>query len=208
MTLTAGTEDFYARRAAEYAASSRGSDTRRLQTFLSRLKPGSTILELGCGAGLDSSFMLAAGFDVTPSDGSPEMAREAERNLGRPVRILPFATLAEQNAFDGVWANACLLHVSRPDLSDVLGRILRALRPGGLFYASYKTGKSEGNDRYGRYYNYPPQDWLSDIYHGVGWCHLDIEHKAGGGYGGERVDWIHVLAEKSVERHSGDQVHI
>ena len=44
---------------------------------------GATILELGCGAGADSAEMLAGGFDVYPTDGSPEMAGEA-RTLAAP----------------------------------------------------------------------------------------------------------------------------
>lgn len=200
--MSAGTDDFYARQAADYAAASEVSSIERLQAFLDRMPPAASILELGCGAGLDSAFMLAAGFDVTASDGSPEMAREAEHRIGRPVRVMPFDRLTDREAFDGIWANACLLHVARSELSATLGRILTALRPGGLFYASYKTGKPEGPDEYGRYYNYPPQDWLAGIYRGVGWSNVKIEHKAGGGYGGERVDWLHVLAEK-VRREGG-----
>ena len=47
---------------------------QRLSRFLALLPPGGTILELGCGAGANSAQMLAAGFDVRPTDGSPEMA--------------------------------------------------------------------------------------------------------------------------------------
>ena len=53
------------------------------------------------------------GFDVTPTDGSPEMAEVASRRLGRPVGTLLFHDLDEVEAYDGVWANACLLHVPR-----------------------------------------------------------------------------------------------
>ena len=88
--MSTGTDDFYARQAADYAAASEVSSIERLQAFLDRMPPAASILELGCGAGLDSAFMLAAGFDVTASDGSPEMAREAEHRIGRPVRVMPF----------------------------------------------------------------------------------------------------------------------
>ena len=63
-------------------------------------------------------------------------------------------------AFDGVWANACLLHVPRTALPGILAKVQRALRPGGVFYASYKAGEAEGRDRFGRFFNYPDAAWL------------------------------------------------
>ena len=64
-------------------------------------------------------------------------------------------------AYDGVWASACLLHVPRDELAGVLARIHRALKPEGLFYASYKVGHGDGRDSFGRYYNYPPRSgWM------------------------------------------------
>ena len=60
------------------------------------------------------------GFDVAPTDGSPEMAAIASRRLGRPVATLLFHDLDAVEAYDGVWANACLLHVPRAELAQVL----------------------------------------------------------------------------------------
>ena len=37
----------------------------------------------------------------------------------------------------------------------MLTLIRRALKPGGTFYASYKTGEGDGRDTLDRYYNYP-----------------------------------------------------
>jgi len=90
------------------------------------------------------------------------MAAEASRRLGRPVGTLLFHELDAVEAYDGVWANACLLHVPRPELAQVLARIWRALKPAGYFYASYKAGSVDGRDKLNRYYNYPTPDWLRD----------------------------------------------
>jgi len=68
------TLQFYRRNAEAYAQRQFTSRTARLTRFLALLPPGAAILELGCGAGGDSAEMLARGYDVTPSDGSPEMA--------------------------------------------------------------------------------------------------------------------------------------
>ncbi|TPW31405.1 class I SAM-dependent methyltransferase [Martelella alba] len=190
------TFDFYNKEASVYAGASRVSNAERLSGFLKALPPGASILELGCGAGFDSAFMLAAGFDVTPSDGSPEMVREAEARLGRPVRLIPFEALEDAACYDGIWANACLLHVPRDRLAGVFMRIFTAMRAGGLFYASYKTGKPEGFDAYGRYYNYPERDALLMQYQAAGFRDIRIEARAGGGYGGEKVDWLYIFATR------------
>lgn len=188
---------FYATEAEVYAGRSRGVDTTRLDPFLARLPPAARILELGCGGGHDSQAMLAKGFDVTPTDGSAELAHEAGKRLGRPVRVLLFGDLDEKDSYDGVWANACLLHVPRRDLPGIIERIHAALRPGGVFYASFKAGSGEGRDRFQRYYNYPSPEWLREVYGALQWGSLDIEADIGSGYDREPTDWLHVTATKA-----------
>ena len=81
--------------------------------FLNLLPPQARILELGCGGGRDAAVMIAAGFDVDPTDGTPEIVRIAEERLGRPVRVVHFDKLDALETYDAVWANASLLHVPR-----------------------------------------------------------------------------------------------
>ncbi len=185
---------FYDDNAEVYASRSRKLPTERLAVFAARVAPGGTILELGCGAGEDSEWLMANGFNVVPTDGSAAMAVQAGRRLGLPVRVLRFDEIAEVNAYDGVWASACLLHVPRADLCGVLARILLAMRPGGIFYASYKAGETEGSDRFGRYYNRPSPEWLSSAYRDAGWRAPSIESTTGGGYDDEPTEWLHVTA--------------
>jgi SAM-dependent methyltransferase len=79
-----------------------------------------------------------------------------------------FDQLDAREVYDGVWASACLLHVPKEELAGILARIHRALKPDGIFYASFKTGESDGRDSLGRYYNYPSADWLSATYAAAG----------------------------------------
>ncbi|WEZ83846.1 class I SAM-dependent methyltransferase [Rhizobium sp. 32-5/1] len=188
------TLNFYALRAEAYAAKTADTPADGLDGFLDALQAGALILELGCGSGRDSAHMLSRGFDVAPTDGSPEMAALAEQRLGRPVAILPFDQLTAVNLYDGIWANACLLHVPRPALSGILTRIRPALKAGGLFRASLKAGDLEGRDRFDRYYNYPSECWLRDCYEAAGWTTIRIETRDGGGYDGEPTLWLRVHA--------------
>jgi SAM-dependent methyltransferase len=192
------TLQFYRTNAEAYAKREIAKRTR-LTRFLALLPPGGSILELGCGAGADSADMLARGFDVCPTDGSPEMASEASRRIGRPVETLLFHDLNKVEAYDGVWANACLLHVPRAELVQVLARIWRALKPAGHFYASFKAGETDGRDRLNRYYNYPSPDGLRANYAEAGsWSSLSIETGEVRGFDNELAAMLFVMARKSV----------
>ena len=192
------TLQFYRSNAQAYAEREIAKHTR-LTRFLALLPPAATILELGCGAGAASAEMFLRGFDARPTDGSPEMAEEASRRLGRPVETLLFHDLDKVEAFEGVWANACLLHVPRDELAQVLSRIWRALKPGGYFYASFKIGDAEGRDTLNRYYNYPSPDWLRVNYASAGnWSSLSIETGEVRGFDNEPAAMLFIVARKSL----------
>jgi SAM-dependent methyltransferase len=191
------TLQFYRGNAEAYAKRTFTSRQARLMAFLAQLPAGASILELGCGAGGETAEMLARGFDVRPTDGSPEMADIASKHLGRTVKTLLFHELDEVEAYDGVWANACLLHVPRAGLADVLARIWRALKAGGVFYASYKAGDGDGRDTLNRYYNYPSQDWLRATYADAGeWSSLTMEAGEVLGFDDKMASMLFVVAQK------------
>lgn len=192
------TLQFYRSNAQAYARREITKHTR-LHRFLALLPPGGAILELGCGAGADSAQMLARGFDVHPTDWSLEMASEASRRLGRPVETLLFHDLDKIEAYDGIWANACLLHVPRAELAPILARIWRALKPAGYFYASFKAGEADGRDTLNRYYNYPSADWLRANYADAGsWSSWSIETGEVRGFDNELAAMLFVVARKSL----------
>lgn len=192
------TLQFYRQNAEAYAQREITSRHARLTKFLALLPPCAAVLELGCGAGGDSAEMIARGYDVTPTDGSPELAEIASRRLGRPVGTLLFHDLDSVEAYDGVWANACLLHVPRDRLASVLSLIRRALKPGGAFYASYKAGDGDGRDTLDRYYNYPTEDRLRATYAQAGeWTDLSIETGEVRGFDDAMAEMFFVLARKN-----------
>lgn len=191
------TLQFYRSNAEAYARREITSRRARLTAFLTRLPPAAAILELGCGAGGDTAEMLTRGFNVRATDGSPEMAEVASRHLGRPVETLLFHELDEVEMYNGIWANACLLHVPREELASVLSLIWRALKPGGVFFASYKEGEGGGRDALDRYYNYPSQDWLRATYVEAGsWSSLAMERGEVRGFDDKMAAMLFVVAQK------------
>ncbi len=192
------TLDFYAAEASAYGARSDGLGiSKSLTAFLEQLPKGAVVLDLGCGTGRDTRALIDAGMQVTAVDGSPEMAREAERRLGIAVRVQLFEDVNDVAAFDGIWANASLLHVPRAGLSSVFARVYRALKPGALLYASFKSGDTDGRDKLGRYYNYLDAGELTDLLRDAGaWRSIDINQGRGKGYDGTETGWLQVLARK------------
>ncbi|MDZ7666523.1 MAG: class I SAM-dependent methyltransferase [Desulfotignum sp.] len=110
--------------------------------------PGARLLELGCGSGRDAAFMLENGFDVTASDGIQEMIDAATAChpvlAGRLCRIrLPRDLTPALGPFDGVYAVATLMHLTRPDIQEVFARIRRMLVPGGRLFFSVPLSRDD-----------------------------------------------------------------
>jgi SAM-dependent methyltransferase len=192
------TLQFYRRNAEAYADRAK-APSMRLTGFLSLLPSGGSILELGCGAGNHSAKMLAAGFRVRPTDGSPEMAEIASRRLGHPVEAMLFDQIDAHEAYNGVWASACLLHVPRDELAGILRKIHRALKPAGAFYASFKLGEGDGRDTLGRYYNYPSPEWLQATYAAAGkWNSLASDTSVTRSFDETPANMLHLVVRKTA----------
>ncbi len=105
-----------------------------LDWLLERLASGSRVLDVGSGTGRPTASALTdAGHEVLGVDVSPVMVDLAARQVPRAtfrladIRELPL----EEGAFDAVCVYFSLLQMSRAEQSRVLGRLARALRPGG-----------------------------------------------------------------------------
>ena len=128
--------------------------TSLLADFNARLAAGSDVLDLGCGAGIPATRALADRFRVTAVDISARQLEAARRNVPEATFLqgdlatidLPAAT------FDGVTAFYSISHVPREEHDVVFGRVLRWLRPGGLFLAV--LGAEDSPDWVG--------DWLGE----------------------------------------------
>lgn len=192
------TLDFYERRGREWAAAlPHAGHSPELDPFLDLLVPGARILELGCGDGRDAERMIARGFDVHPSDGSPHMARLASERLGREVPVLHFAGLDAVEEFDAVWCQATLLHVPEAELPAVIARIHRALRPDGRHWASFKGGEGGGRDPHGRFFSYLPAARVEAAYRAAApWAEWAISTHDGFSFGHIPTPWHNVLARK------------
>ena len=191
---------WYQAQAPRHVYSSAIGPSRHLDAFLDRLTSGARILELGCGSGRDALHLAERGFAVDATDGTPAMVRKARERTGLDVREMRFDQLDSDNAYDAVWAHACLLHVRRIDLPDILSRIATALRPGGWHYASFKLSGPEnpveGRDRRGRLHNFPDAGWVESIYREADFLIEEALAFRGDGADGVVRDWLAITVRK------------
>ncbi len=101
----------------------------------------SRVLELGCGPGtfwLENEGRIPEGWDVTLSDLSAGMLKEAKERLKSVPHHFEFAEIDaqeipfEDNRFDMVMANQVFHHI--PDANRALQEIRCVLKPGGRVY--------------------------------------------------------------------------
>ena len=113
--------------------------------LVSRLPPRSRVLELGCGAGVPDTRLLADRFRVTGVDVSPEQVRRATAAVPSAEFVCADFTDLElpQGSFDGVAAFYSFNHVPRELLAPLFRSIRGWLVPGGVLVTALGTGNTE-----------------------------------------------------------------
>lgn len=126
---------------AEYERAFAGSPAHResLERLLADLAPASRVLDVGSGTGRPTAQTLTdAGHRVLGVDVSPVMTALAARQVPAAefrcadVRDLPLP----EGGFDAVCVYFSLLQMERGEQVDLLERLVRSVRPGGVLVAA------------------------------------------------------------------------
>jgi SAM-dependent methyltransferase len=171
--------------------------------FVRVVPPGSRVLEVGSGSGRDALALEQAGLSVRRTDITPAFV-DLLRARGQVAdRLDPLVDdLADpatpEAAYDGVWADASLLHVDREDLPTVLARLARATRPGGGLFVSVKEGDGEdwsihGNVTAPRFFTFWREEPLRSALEAAGWSVREVVRTEGS----EREPWLAALAVRA-----------
>lgn len=140
--LVAAGYDEVAERHAEWAARTRvGERIEYVSRVLAWLAPGSTILDVGCGAAGVSTRMLAASHRLVGLDLAWSNLDLARRNV--PAAAFVQADMSEVSfrpaSFDAVVAFYSMIHLPRAEHGPLLLSIADWLKPGGLLAAAFGT---------------------------------------------------------------------
>ena len=112
----------------------KGIGVAEVRRWARQFPAGSTVLDLGCGPGFPiTAVLVEAGLKVYGVDGAPSFVEAFRRNLpGVPVLCEPVErSTFYGRTFDGVLAWGLLFLLGAEAQRELIGKIARALVPGG-----------------------------------------------------------------------------
>jgi SAM-dependent methyltransferase len=117
-------------------------DTLR-EVVCRELPPGSRLLDLGCGTGIDALGFAQLGYPVVATDWSPGMVARTETRVAGASSLAPVAVRllgihelsALDGTFDGIYSNFGPMNCV-PDLPAIADECARLLAPGGTLVFS------------------------------------------------------------------------
>jgi SAM-dependent methyltransferase len=192
-TATVRHGGFYEERAAEYFEGTRNVDMAELYSrFLSEIPPGGLILDAGSGSGRDTLAFVKFGYGVEAFDASAALAAISSDATGVKTEVLAFEDFAARpDRYDGIWALASLLHVPREHLARVVAALAASLKPGGVFLATFKAGRSDLVDDFGRSFTNMTQDTAKRLFWTTGlFDKVEVREVEGAASFGRRAIWV------------------
>ena len=165
--ITYDTLNYYNENAELYCEQTKvGNVQENYDRFLRTIPDGSYILDFGCGSGRDSKYFIENGYKVRAIDGSTEICKITSKYINQEVECMRFEDLDDVDVYDGIWACSSILHVEKENLPEILNKMLRSLKSGGVIYTSFKLG-SGYEIKEGKYYNYITKEEMEDILKGL-----------------------------------------
>lgn len=114
------------------------------------IKPGSKILEIGCGLGAESTFLAVRGMNMTSVDISQDAVNTAKKiadayqvNVNWKVGDILQMDLPEQG-FDVITDQGCFHHLTNEERPVYLKQVMKFLKPGGMFILRCFSDKISG----------------------------------------------------------------
>ena len=141
------TQETYTQIAESYVSANEDRNVimPQIEQFVSLVKPGGRVFDVGCGPGFDTAVIQSHNLRIISMDYNWQMMATGRNNLQlandfvqADMRQLPFDECA-----DGLWVNASLLHIPRNEVPATIRDFHRVLRPGGILYLAVKRGAGE-----------------------------------------------------------------
>lgn len=172
--------------------------------FISFLKPGNLVLDVGCAGGIKSKHFLKNGLQVVGIDFSEKMIEIAQRELpGEKFLVLDLKDVDKlEYLFDGIFMQAVLLHIPKKEVADDLRKVTEKLKKGGYLYIAVKEKKPQGQEEeikiesdysysYERFFSYFTVDEIELYLHNLGLEIVFFKVDSSGS-----TNWIQVIGRK------------
>lgn len=118
-----------------------------LRRMLKCMPVKGSVLEIGSGPGREADFVESLGAVVRRTDAAQAFL-DVQAERGKKAELLNVVTDELGGPYDAVLALCVLIHVDREQIDAVLRKIRRALKPGGAFLVSLRTGEGETSGKY------------------------------------------------------------
>jgi SAM-dependent methyltransferase len=117
---------------------------------------GGSTADIGCGSGREVAWLNANGFPAKGFDASQGLLVEARARypqLDFAYAQLPDLSGLAANTCDNVLCETVIMHLERAQIGRSVGRMLDIVRPGGIFYLSWRVIRdTDQRDKHGRLY--------------------------------------------------------
>ena len=176
--------------------------------FASLLPRGARVLDAGCGSGQKTKFLEERGARVLGIDFSAKLLEIARRTAPdadfRLLDLRDVGTLAEE--FDGVFAQASLLHIPKAEAGAVIAGMASRLKPQGHLYIAVKAQRPGHPDEeivtendygydYERFFSYYTLDELRNYVEesALSVVHAEVTSAPFKG------DWLQIIAKRMLD---------
>lgn len=115
---------------------------KTVEDFMSYLPDNPKVLDLGCGPGHESMRLYKCGARVVGVDFSSESIKIAKERCPQcNFKELDFRSLDHRiGKFDGIFANASLIHIAPKEMNNILKRINNVLKNNGYMLITLIEG--------------------------------------------------------------------
>lgn len=170
--------------------------------FTELFNKGNLILDVGCGSGVKAKYLTDRGLKVVGIDISDKLLKIAKKEVPQAkFYIIDMADVDRlKESFDGIFAQASLLHIAKKDIRKILEKLISKLKPDGYFYATVKENKEIKEEivkekdygyEYERFFSYYTKEELENYFKDLNMkIVFSIVTNSG------KTNWIQIIAQK------------
>jgi SAM-dependent methyltransferase len=173
------------------------------EKFRNNIKRGGLILDAGCGIGRDTRYFIKSGYKVRSFDASSEMVKYCSQYPHAFCEQRSFLDVNELEQYDGVWANASLIHLNSDRFILALQKLAFSIKVGGCIYLSLKATTDTSNEADSRNFYYHDRTLVESILKKLCFEKIEIWGNAGRKEG-QPSFFINYLFKKSTRIKSPD----